>query len=164
MVPVFGVDGDLSRGANWYLIVVHVLTDIDGRECAASDGPGFWLNKGWRGCQLTGRDCTNDSPHLGLEYATRHSVEGDLGLIACIDPLQGVLLECTDKLLVPTPSINEEHRSPKLRRDDVHSRSQGNLRREPGICRAYCRLIEVELSIGEFGPQLCDGSINASNV
>jgi hypothetical protein len=35
---------------------------------------------------------------------------------------------------------------------------------EPGACCAYCCLIEVELSVGEFGTQLCDGSINASNI
>src|SRR4029453_9110452 len=164
MVPVFGVDGDLSRGAKRDLIVAHVVSDIDDRECATSGGPGFRLNEGWRGCQLTGRDCIDDGPHLGLEYATRYRFESNLCIIARIHPLQGVLLECCAKLPIPVPFIDKKHRSSKLRRNDVHSRSQGNLCHEPGTCRAYCRLIKVELSIGEFGTQLCDGSINASNV
>src|SRR5215813_9050839 len=127
MVPMFGVDGDLSRGAKWDLIVAHVVTDIDDRECTTGGGPGFRLNEGWRGCQLTGRDCIDDSPHLGLEYATRDRFESNLGIITRIDALQGVLLECRPKLPVTVSRIDEKHGRPKLGRNDVHPGSQGNL-------------------------------------
>src|SRR5262249_54253793 len=164
MVPMFGVDGDLSRGAKWDLIVAHVVTDIDDRECATGGGPGFRLNEGWCGCQLTGRNCIDDSPHLGLEYATRYRFERNLGIITRIDPLQGVLLECCAKLPILVPRIDEKHRGAKLCCDGGHARSQGDLCHETRTCRTRCRLIEIELSVGEFCAQLRNSSINAFDI
>ena len=65
--------------------------------------------------------------HLGLEYASRHSAKSDFGVVARIDSLQGILIERCRQFLIALASIDECHGRSKLRRNDVHSGSQGDL-------------------------------------
>ena len=66
--------------------------------------------------QLAGRDRIEDEAHLALEHAPGHGIESDLGLVAGLHPLQGILLERRGELLVPRVGIDEHHDRPKRRR------------------------------------------------
>src|SRR5262249_13638597 len=88
MVPMLRVNRNLSFGAKWYLIIAHVIGNIDDRHRTASRRPCFRFDERWRSRQLPSRDCRHYGAYLGLEYATWDSVESDLRIVACIDPLQ----------------------------------------------------------------------------
>ena len=150
MVPVFGVNCDLSRGAKRDLIIAHVVGNIDDSHRTTSSRPRFRFDERRRTCQLSCRDCIHDDAHLGLEYAARHGVKSNLCIVACLNPLQGILIERRPQLLIALAGIDEQHGGSKLRRDDVHTGSQGDLRHKSRTCRTCRRLIEIELGIGKF--------------
>src|SRR5262245_21685411 len=102
--------------------------------------------------------------HLGLEYSAWHAVKSDLCIIPSHDPLQGILIECPHQTLIVLTGIDERHGGSKLRRNDVHTWSQGDLCHKTRTHRPDRGLIEIELGIGKLGTQLCDRGINTTNV
>ena len=100
MVPVFGVDCDLSRGAKRDLIIAHVVGNIDYSHRTTSSRPRFRFNERQRTYQLSCRDCIHDRAHLGLEYSPRHGVKSNLCIIARHHPLHGILIERRPQLLI----------------------------------------------------------------
>src|SRR5260221_12555776 len=100
MMPVFRIDRDLSRCTERDLIAGDVIRDVDDGQCPAAGCPLSEIHE--RSCRLdlAGRDRVQDEAHLAPEHATGDGVEGGLGLIAGLDPLQGILLERCAECLV----------------------------------------------------------------
>src|SRR5215472_7162582 len=142
----------------------YVIGNIDDRHRTASRGPCFRFDERWRSRQLPSRDCRHYGAYFGLEYATWDSVESDLRIVACIDPLQGILIKRRSQFLIPLTGIDEHHGGSKLRRYDVHTGSQRNLRHKTRTSRANRGLIKIELGIGKFRTPLRHSGIHAADI
>src|SRR6516225_8942474 len=114
--------------------------------------------------ELPSRDCRHYGAHLGLEYATWDRVKSDLRLVACIDPLQGILIERCRQLLITLAGIDERHGGSKLRRNDVHAGSQGDLGHKSRSRRTDRCLVEIELGIGKFCTPLRHRGVHTADV
>ncbi len=153
MMPIFGIDRDLGRGAERDLVGRHVIRDVDDGQRTAAGCPRTDVHEPPRRLQLASRDRIQDEAHLALEHATGNRIESSLGLVTGLHALQGILLERRGKLLVPRVGIDEDHDRPESGGDDVHSRPQADLGDESGRWRPRHGLIEIPLGIGQLGAQ-----------
>ena len=113
---------------------------------------------------LAGRNRIQNIAHLAFEHAPRHRVEGDLGLITGLDPLQRILLECGAKLLVRFVGIDEHHDRPRSRSTHKRPRPQRHLGDEALGGRAHDGLVEVVLRVGQFGREARDRRVHATDI
>ena len=104
---MFRVDCDLGLRAKRNLVVTHFVADINLREGATSRRPRLGVDKLYLIFQLSLCNRIDYRAHFGLEYTTRDGVEGNLSRVTCVDPLQGILLERSRQITIPTSGIDE---------------------------------------------------------
>jgi hypothetical protein len=137
------VNCDLSRGTKRDLIIANVIGNIDDGQRTTSSRPCFRFDERRRSGQLPSRDCRRYDAYLGLEYSARHAVKSDLCIVASHNPLQGILIERRRQRLITLAGIDERHGGSKLRRNDVHTGSQGDLGHKSRPRRTDRGLIEI---------------------
>src|SRR5690242_12856076 len=93
MMPMFGIDGDLSGGAERDLIAGNVVGNVDDGEGAATGCPCADIHECSRCLELAGGDRVDDEANLGLEDPAGDRIECDFGLVARSYALKGILLK-----------------------------------------------------------------------
>src|SRR5262249_47293752 len=88
VMPVLGIDRDLRRRPERYLVAGSVVLDVDDGERPATFRPRAKIHERAGRLELAGCDRVQDEADLALEHATGHGIEGDLGLVSGLYPLQ----------------------------------------------------------------------------